>query len=133
MRRTRTPARAAGAMGAAQLRLPLAPACEWHAKRPAAERTHGDAQPCARDAQVCVTDPVRGQRAVCCAPHALALVALWRASVPNRRRNCTRVALAWLPDASRRVALPRVPGRGPTPALPRAALPRSTDALTAWR
>jgi hypothetical protein len=63
-----------------------------------------------RDAQVRVTDPVRGREAVCCAPHALTLAASWRESVPNRRRNAARITLAWLPDLPHRVALPRVVG-----------------------
>jgi hypothetical protein len=94
--------------GAVQLRLPLTPPCEWHAQD---EAKANGAAPCARDAQVQVTDPVRGRRACCCTTHALTLVALWRQSVPNRRRNAGRVALAWLPDVPRRVALPPVIGR----------------------
>lgn len=85
---------------AVQLRLPLAPACEWHT---ATEPTPaGAAAPCPRDARLCVADAVRGRRAVCCLAHAMALVTAWRASVPNRRRNAARVTLAWLPDAPRR-------------------------------
>ncbi len=92
--------RPAASADAAQLRLALAPACEWH-RQPGAEAP--GARPCPRDAQLRVTDPVRGRAAVCCAPHGLRLVALWRRTVPNRRRNSARVAVAWLPDAPRRV------------------------------
>ena len=59
-----------------------------------------------------VTDPVRDRHACCCATHALTLVAIWRQSVPNRRRNARHVTLAWLLDVPRRVTLPRVIGRG---------------------
>jgi hypothetical protein len=92
-----------------QLRLPLAPACTWHEHAGAAasavpRRAARPAVPCPRDARISVTDPVRGRRAVCCLPHALALVMDWRASIPNRRRDASRVALGWLPDAPRRHA-----------------------------
>lgn len=86
---------------ATQLRLQLAPACDWHRHAGAP-----GAPPCERDGQLRVTDCVRGRQAVCCAPHGLTLVALWRATVPNRRRNAGRITLAWLPDARRRVLLP---------------------------
>ena len=86
---------------AVQLRLHLAPACEWH-RHAGAPGAH----PCERDGQMRVADPARGREAVCCAPHGLALVGLWRATVPNRRRNAGRVTLAWLPDARRRILPP---------------------------
>lgn len=105
--RPATPAVGAGPH-AVQLRLPLAPPCEWHTQPDAAAP---GASVCARDAQVRVSDPVRGRRAHCCARHALALVGAWRATVPNRRRNAARITLAWLPDAPHRLALPRVIGR----------------------
>jgi hypothetical protein len=57
-----------------------------------------------------VNDPVRDRHALCCASHALTLVTMWRETVPNRRRNAARITLAWLPDVSHRVALPRVIG-----------------------
>lgn len=102
------PQAATGAARAVQLLLPLAPPCEWHAQDE--PRARGVA-PCPRDAQVQVTDPVRGRGARCCATHALTLVAIWRQAVPNRRRNAARVTLAWLPDAPRFGALPRPIGR----------------------
>lgn len=89
---------------AAQLRLALAPACEWHSHADANPRGARAVRPCMRDGEARVTDPVRGRTAVCCVPHALLLVAEWRATVPNRRRNCCRVAVAWLPGVRRRTA-----------------------------
>lgn len=88
----------------AQLRLALAPACEWHRHADANGRGARGTRPCMRDAVARVTDPVRGRAAVCCLSHALRLVAEWRATVPNRRRNCGRVAVAWLPGVRRRTA-----------------------------
>ena len=103
------PTRFRAAVDAAQLRLPLTPPCAWHTQDEARAR---GIPPCPRDAQVRVTDPVRDRLACCCTTHALTLVAIWRQSVPNRRRNAARVTLAWLPDVPRRVTLPRVIGRG---------------------
>jgi hypothetical protein len=98
---------APGVVRAVQLRLPLTPPCEWHTQPEAKAR---GLPPCARDAQVRVSDPVRDRYTLCCASHALTLVAMWRETVPNRRRNAARITLAWLPDVSHRVALPRVIG-----------------------
>jgi hypothetical protein len=99
-----------GAGRTVQLRLPLAPPCEWHVQDGPRAR---NVAPCARDAQVLATDPVRDRAARCCTTHALTFVAIWRQSVPNRRRNAARVTLAWLPYAPRFVALPRVIGARP--------------------
>ena len=101
------PARLRPPADAAQLRLPLAPPCAWHAQEEA--RAQG-AAPCARDAQVRVSDPVRERTADCCTAHALTLVALWRRTVRNRRRNASRITLAWLPQVPRWVTPPPVVG-----------------------
>lgn len=88
----------------AQLRLALTPACEWPSHADAHHRGARALRPCLRDGAVQITDRVRGRTAVCCVSHALLLVAEWRATVPNRRRNCCRVAMAWLPGVRRRTA-----------------------------
>ena len=107
MRRLRSVPPLTGAVRAVQLRLPLAPRCEWHAQLEVRPR---EVPPCPRDAQVRVYDTVRDRRALCCTTHALTLVAMWRQTVPNRRRNAVRVTLAWLPAVSHRVVLPCVIG-----------------------